>query len=152
MLPLVFSTPVLIRGFAYFVGLEKNYLSNPLIGVYLCGERGGIGKLQRDIALPLRLERSDIDNDAATGVSGLSEVDGQNIARNTKIFDGARKRKRIGWNEADVALHIDKRVGIEVLGIDDGGIDIGKQFEFIRAADIVPIARSYVGYDLVPVG
>ena len=40
---------------------------------------------------------------------------------------------------------------VEVLRIDDGRVDVGEDLEFVRAADVVAVARRAVGDDLVPV-
>src|SRR6266851_3497458 len=72
LLPLIFATAVLVRGLADFVGLEEDHLRDALVGVDFCGQRSGVGKLQRDIAFPLRLERRDVDDDAAARVGAFS--------------------------------------------------------------------------------
>ncbi len=36
-------------------------------------------------------------------------------------------------------------------GIDDGGVEVGEELEFVRAADVVAVARRAVGHDLVAV-
>ena len=41
---------------------------------------------------------------------------------------------------------------IEVFGIDDGAVDVGKNFKFIGAADIVAVAGRTVGDDALSVG
>src|SRR3977135_1592473 len=65
LLALIFAAAVLVRGLADFVGLEEDHLRDALVGVDLRGQRSRVGKLQRDIAFPLRLERRDVDDDAA---------------------------------------------------------------------------------------
>ena len=50
-----------------------------------------------------------------------------------------------------IAVDIDERSIVEVLGIDDGGIDVGEELEIARAADVVAVARGPVGNDLVSV-
>src|SRR5688572_9289386 len=103
MLPLVFPPPVLVRGVTDFVRLEKDYLGHTLIRVKLRGKRRGMGKLQRNEAFPLRLEGGNVDDNAAAGISGFSEANGQHISRDAKVFNGPRKRKGIRRNKTDVA-------------------------------------------------
>ena len=45
----------------------------------------------------------------------------------------------------------DEGVRVEVLRIDDGRVDVGEHLEFVRAADVVAVARRAVGNDLVAV-
>src|SRR4029453_7084003 len=51
-------------------------------------------------------------------------------------------------NYSDVRLQVDEVAGFKVLGIDNGGIDIGEDLELIGTAHIVPVARSAVRDDL----
>ena len=44
-----------------------------------------------------------------------------------------------------IALNIHKGLVVEIFRIDDGGVDIGEQFKFVGAADIVAVARCAVG-------
>ena len=64
-LSLVFSTAIPVGGLANLVGFEKQHLRDALVGIDLCGQRRRVGKFQRDMPFPLRLERSYIDYDAA---------------------------------------------------------------------------------------
>src|SRR5918993_2054056 len=99
------------------------------------------------MALPLGLERRYVDDDSAARVRRLSKADRQYVARNTKIFDGARQSERIGRNDADIALQVDERIGIERLRVDDRAVDVGEDLEFGRAANVVAIARRAVADD-----
>src|ERR1700682_19 len=72
LLALIFAATVLVRGLADFVGLEEDYLRNALVVVDFRGQRGVVGKFQRDVAFPFRLERRDVDDDAAAGVRAFA--------------------------------------------------------------------------------
>ena len=43
--------------------------------------------------LPFGFEWSDVDNNAAAGISGFTETNGNYAARYAEIFNGARQRK-----------------------------------------------------------
>jgi hypothetical protein len=40
------------------------------------------------------------------------------------------RAKELGGMMQTSELHIDEAVGVEVLGIDDGGVDVGEDLEF----------------------
>jgi hypothetical protein len=70
------------------------------------------------MAFPLRLERGDVDDDAATGIGALAQADGQHVARNAEVFDGAGQGEGVRRDDADVALDVDEAAGIEVFRVD----------------------------------
>lgn len=65
---------------------------------------GGVGKLEGNVAFPFRLERGNVDDDAAAGVGGFAQTDGQDVARNAEIFDRARQCEGIGRDDAAVVF------------------------------------------------
>jgi hypothetical protein len=71
LLLLVFAFLICIGNITYLIGLEEQDLGNTLISVNSCRERGGVGYLQGDIALPFGFEWRDVDDDATTGVCGF---------------------------------------------------------------------------------
>src|SRR5207249_4215066 len=77
-----------------FVRREEQHLRDPLIGVDLGGEGGGVRDLERDEPLPLRLEGGHVGDDPAAGVGALSDAYRQHIARDAEVLDGARQRER----------------------------------------------------------
>ena len=97
------------------------------------------------MAFPFGFERRDIDDDSASGIGRFTQADGQDVARNSKILDGACQRKGVGGNDAYVAHYIDEAVLIKMLGVHRGGIDVGKHLELAGAAHIVAIAGGAVG-------
>ena len=60
------------------VGLEEDHLRDSLIGVNLGRQRRGVGKFERDEAFPFRLERRDVDDDAATRIRRLAQTNPRN--------------------------------------------------------------------------
>ena len=90
LLSLILAFLVLVGDLAQLVRFQKDDLAKSLVGIDARRQRRGVGDLQRDVAFPLRLERRDINNDAAARVGGLSQADGQDIARNAKLFHRPR--------------------------------------------------------------
>ena len=103
------------------------------------------------MAFPFGFERGDVHDDAASGVGAFAEADGEDVARDAEVFDGARKGKAVRRDDADVAFDIDEALRVEGFGIDDGAVDVGKYFEFARAAHVVAVAGGAVGDDFAPV-
>ena len=145
LLGLVLAFSVGVADFANFVGLEEEDLAEAFVGVNLGRERRGIGNLQRYEALPLGLERRDVHDDAAAGVGGFTHADGQDVARNFEIFDGTGQGEGVGRDDADVGLDGDEGAFVEMLGIDDGAVDVGEDFEFVGYAEIVSVGGDAVG-------
>src|SRR4029079_1037636 len=54
-------------------------------------------------------------------------------------------------DDADVAAEVHERLRVELLRIDDRGVDVGEDLEFLGAADGVAVARRAVGNDLLAV-
>ena len=67
-LALVLAAAVLVRGLADLVRLEEDHLRDALVGVDLGRQRRGVRELERHVALPLRLERRHVDDDAAARI------------------------------------------------------------------------------------
>ena len=126
MLALVFAATVFVRHIAHFVTLEEQYLRAALARVNFGGQWRGVAEFQRHIALPLRLEGRDVDDDAAARVGAFAQADGEHVARDAEVFDRARQREAVGRDDADIALEIDKALLVKILGVDDGGVDVGK--------------------------
>src|SRR6056300_1939520 len=100
------------------------------------------------MAFPLRLQGRDVNNDATASIGRLAEANREYRSRNAKIFHRPCQSKGVRWDNTNIALHIDKTVGIKVLWIYDRRVSIGEDFEFVGAANIVAIGRSTVGYQL----
>src|SRR6185312_380290 len=147
LLALVLAAAVLVAGRTHLVGFQEQHLRDALVGVDLCGQRRGIGKLERHMALPLRFQRRDIDDDAAARVSAFAEADRQHVAGDAEVFDGARQRERVRRDDAAVAVEVHEVARIEILGIDDGGIDVGEDLELARAAYVVAVTGGSVRHD-----
>src|ERR1700682_1088226 len=108
LLALIFAAAILVRGLADFVGLEEDHLRDALVGVNLRRQRGGVGELQRDKALPLGLEGRDVDDDAATGVRAFSETNREHVTRDTKVLNRAGKREGVWRNDAPITPEVDE--------------------------------------------
>src|SRR5581483_1316193 len=148
-LPLVLAAAVAVTGFADLVGAEKQHLRHALVGVDLRRQGGGVGKLQGHVPFPLRLQRRDVDDDAATGIGALAQADHQHIARNAEVFHRPRQGEGVGRNHAALALEVDEALRIEGLVIDDGGIDVGEDLELVFAAHVVAVAGDAIADDAV---
>src|SRR5271157_2538854 len=108
--------------------------------------RGVVLEISRgDEALPLWLERRHVDDDAATRISGLTDADGQHVAWDPEVLDRARQGKRVGRNDGDIGLHADERALVELLGIDDGRVDVGEDLELVGHAQVVAVRRETEG-------
>src|SRR5438132_7724634 len=117
LLTLIFAAAVLVRGLADFVGLEEDHLRNALVGVDFRGQRRGVGKLQRDIAFPLGLERRDVDDDAAAGVRALAQTNCEHISGDAEVLHRAGERKRVRRDDAPITAEVDKGLVVEILRI-----------------------------------
>ena len=101
---------------------------------------------------PLRLQRRDVDDDAATRVGALAQANGQYIARNAEVLDGAGKREGVRRDDANITLNVDKALVVKVFRVNDRRVDIGEYLELVGAAHIVAIARHPVGNDTLALG
>src|SRR5579862_5691681 len=131
LLRLIFPFTVGVAGFTDLVGLEKDNLAESFVGVDPCRKWGGIRDFQRDEAFPLRLEGRHVDDDAATGIGTFANADGQHAAGNLEVFDRTRQGKGVGRHDANVGGYIDERSFVEMLGIDQSVVDVGKDFELV---------------------
>lgn len=144
-LPHVFAVAVFIRSFAHFVALEEEDLRHAFAGIDFGGQRRGVGEFQRYIAFPFRLERGHVHDNAAARVGGFAQAHGEHVARDAEIFHRARQREGIGRDDAAVVFHGHEVFRVEVFRIDDGAVDVGEDFEFVGAADVVAVAGCAVG-------
>jgi hypothetical protein len=141
---LVFAGFVFVADVGWLVALEEEDLAQALIGVNLGGQGRAIGDFKRDKAFPLRLKGGYVDDDAAAGVRGLADADGQNVTRDFEVLNRARQGERVGRNEHERALDVDERAFVKVFGVDNGGVDVGEDLEFVGDAQIVPVRGDAV--------
>src|SRR4026208_1405529 len=106
-LSLVLAAAVAIRGLAQLVGLDEDRLRHALVGVDARRKWRGVGELERDVSFPLGLERRDIDDDAAAGVRGLAQADGEHLARYAEVLHGAGQGERVRRDDAHLTLEVD---------------------------------------------
>ncbi|MDT4866365.1 hypothetical protein FQZ97_1012150 [compost metagenome] len=97
------------------------------------------------MAFPFRLQRRDVDDDAAARVGALAQADGQHIAGNAEVFHGAGQGEGVRRDDADVAVDVDEALLVEVLRVHHGRMDVGEHLEFGGAAHVVAIAGNAVG-------
>src|SRR5206468_7190828 len=83
--------------------------------------------------------------DAATGVGGLADADGQHVARDLEVLERPPQGERIGRHDADRALVVDERARVESLWIDDGVVDVGEDLELVGDPEVVAVGRDAVG-------
>ena len=131
--------------------LEEDHLRNAFVRIDLGRQRRRVRKLERDVTFPLGFERRDVHNDAAARISRFPEADREDVSRNAKVLNGACERETVRRNDADVAAEIDERSGVECLRIDDRRVDVREDLEFVRAANVVTVARRSVRHDPAPV-
>ncbi len=90
LLFLILAFFISIGSFADLVRFKKKNLRKSFVGINPGWQRSRVRDLQRDKALPLRLERRDVDDDAAARIRGLADAQRQYIPRDAEIFDGPR--------------------------------------------------------------
>src|SRR3977135_437063 len=146
-LALVLATAIAVRGSAHLVGFEKQHLRDAFVGVDLRGERRGVGKFQRDVTFPLGFQRSYVHYYPATRERAFSDRENEHVARDAKVLDSASQRERVRWNDAHIAAEVDEALLVEVLRVDDGGVDVGEDLELVRAAHVVAVAGGAIGHD-----
>src|SRR5229473_6434807 len=151
LLSLVLPAAVLVGGLADFVGFDEDDLGHALVGVDLGRQRRGVGELQRDVPLPFGLEWRDVDDDPAAGVGRFPQADGEHVPRDAEVLDRPRQGEGVGRDDAGVGFDVDEGLVVEILGVDDGRVEVGEELEFVRAADVVTIARGAVGDDALAV-
>ena len=127
-------------------------MGHAFAGIDFGRQGGGVGKLKRNVAFPLRLEWGNVDDNAAACVGGFAQADGQDVARDAEIFDCARQCKGVGRNDAAVVFDCNEVFRVEVFRVDDGAVDIGEDFKFIGTTDVVAVAGCAVGNDALAVG
>src|SRR5262249_41113183 len=69
LLILVFALLVGVAGLAHGLSAEEQNLGDAFVGVNLGGQRSRVADLDGNLAAPFRLQRRDIYDDAATGIS-----------------------------------------------------------------------------------
>jgi hypothetical protein len=123
-------------------------LSNiPWGGPIAAARVGRVADLEGHHALPLGLERSDVDDDAAAGVGGLAHADRQHVAGDLELLHRLGQGEAVGRDDAVVGVDGDKALGVEVLGVDQGGVQVGEDLELARHADVVAVAGNAVADD-----
>jgi len=148
-LALVLATTVFVAGLANLVAFKEQDLGTALPCVNLGWQGGGIAKFEGHIAFPFGLEGCDVHNNPASGISAFTQANGEHIAGNTEIFQGACQSKAIRRNDANVGMDVDKAFFIEILGVDHGAVNVGEHLELRRAADVVAITAGAVADDFL---
>ena len=68
LLFLILALFIGIGSFAYLVRFKEKNLRKPFVGINPGWQRSRVRDFERDKAFPLRLERRDVDDDAATRI------------------------------------------------------------------------------------
>jgi hypothetical protein len=145
LLRLIFPFAIFVAGFADLIGLKEQDLAEAFVGVDFCGQRRGVRNFEGDEALPLRLKGRDVDDDAAAGVSGFADANGEDVAGNFEVLDGARECEGVGRDDGDIGIDGDKGALVEVFRVDDGTVDVGENLELVGDTEVVSIAGDTVG-------
>src|SRR5262249_38278440 len=122
LLRLVLSLLVRVRRLADLVALEEQALGDALVRVDLRGKRRRVRDLEGHDALPLRLERRDVHDDAAARIAGFAHANCDHAPGDPEVLHGAGERERVRGDDADVALEVHEGARVEVLGVDDRGV------------------------------
>src|SRR5487761_16232 len=138
-LRLVLPFFVFVGNLADFVRLEEEDLAQSFVRINARGQRSSVGDFQGDVAFPLRLERGYVHDDAAARVCRFSDADGEDAARNLEVFHRAGKSERIRRNDADRARELDEGSPVELFGVYDGAVDVGKNLEFVRNPKVITV-------------
>src|SRR6266542_1406582 len=152
LLALVLPLPIRIGRLAGLIGLEKEDLGDPLVGVDLGRQRRGVADLERHEAFPLGLERRDIRDDAAAGIRGLAHADREDVARDLEVLHRSPEREGVRRHDAHVALVVHEGASVEALRIDEGVVDVREDLELVGDPEIVAVGgqavRDHTGADL----
>ncbi len=144
---MILALLIFVADFAIVVGLEEDDLAQSFICINLCRQRSGVADLESHETFPLRLERCDVDDDAAARVGGFTDADGQHVARNLEVLHGAGERERVRRNNAMFSVHSDETAFIEVLGVHNGVLHVGEDLVFIGNAEVVSVTGEAVRDD-----
>ena len=96
------------------------------------------------MAFPLRLQRSDIDDDAAARIGRFTNAYHQCITRDPEILHRTGQGKAIGGNDADIRFAVHKAIIIKGFRIHRGRIDIGKNLKLVRYPRIIAVRGDTV--------
>src|ERR1035437_9250738 len=93
---LVLAFFVGITSFTNFFAPHENDLRDSFIGVDLRRQRSRVRYLDRDLALPLRLQRRHVHDDPAAGVRRFAHADRQHVAGYFKILHRLAQGEAVG--------------------------------------------------------
>src|SRR6478609_594824 len=130
-LALILAATIGVRRLAHFIAFQEQHLRAAFASVNLGGQRRGVREFQRDVAFPFGFQRRHVDDDAAARVGAFAQADRQDAARNAEVFNRAGQRKRVRRDDANITLEVHERAFVEILGVDDGGIDVRENLEFV---------------------
>jgi len=114
-------------------------LAEALIGIDARRQRGGVRDFQGHKAFPFRLKRGHVDDDAASGVRRFTHANGQHLAGILKYSTERARAKEFGGTMQAGPVNSTKDRASKFFRIDDCGVDIRENFEFIGDAQIVAI-------------
>src|SRR5579872_6387264 len=143
----IFPGAIGVGNLAGRIAFEEQELADPFSGIDAGGQGRGVGDLDRDMPLPLRLERRHIDDDAAARIGGFAEADHENITGDAEIFDGGGERETVAGDDAYVRFAIDEALCREGFGVDDDAFDIGEDLEVPVDPRVIAIGGKPIGDD-----
>jgi hypothetical protein len=147
LLLLILSAPVRVADLARLIGLEEENLAQALVRVDSRRQRRSVRYLQGYETLPLRLEGRDIDDNAAAGVSGFAHAYRQHVTWNLEILDRPRQGKRVRRHDHGLGFNGDKGALVEVLGINNRTVYVGKDLKFVGYAQVIAVGRKAIRND-----
>ena len=144
---LVFALLVRVARRAHAFALEKYELRDPLVGVNLRRQGGGVADFQRDLAAPLWLDRRDVHDDSASRVCALADADRQVFARHRDMLDRLAQRKAVRRDEHVIAARLvtvdgDEASLREFFRIDNLGVHVREDLEDRAYAQVVAVAGN----------
>src|SRR5690606_16738797 len=103
LLSLVLALPVAVGGLGPLT-LEEQQLNDAFVGVDLGWQRGGVGKLEGDVALPAGLQGRYVRDYAAPSVRRLPERHHHGVVGDPQVLDRSCQHEAVGRDDADVLV------------------------------------------------
>src|SRR3546814_16873342 len=121
----IFAGAVRIAGFTWLVALQEEELARAFVGVELCGQRRGIGKLQRHMTFPARFQRNDVNDVAAAGISAFPLPNDQPVMGNPTLIPCAPQLENVWRADAAVCVPHDRALALKDNGNNDSATTCG---------------------------
>ena len=99
------------------------------------------------MAFPFGFKGCDVDNDSAASVSAFTQTNRQNAAWNSEIFDGARQRKRVWRDDANITVEVDKRFFVESFWVNNCRIDVSENLKLVSASYVIAVTAGAITHN-----